>query len=35
MLEPEEKHALEGEGFCHGTNDREGREDISGTKSIP
>lgn len=35
VLEPEEKHALEGEGFRHGTNDREGREDISGTESIP
>jgi hypothetical protein len=29
VFEPEEKHALEGESFGHGTDDRKGRENIS------
>lgn len=30
VLEPEEEHALEGEGFEHGADDGEGSEDVAG-----
>lgn len=33
VFEPEEKHALEGERFSHGTDNRKGCENISGEKS--
>lgn len=29
VLQPEEKHALEGKGFEHGANDRKGGKDVA------